>query len=215
VIAITLACACHREAPPTPGRAAQASALPKIKVKPGAKLLLTFAKPDGTFESVGEVDKVPEDRRGWVRVVDLKIKPSKRMDHELVYVADLRNKGKDGTYPYVVLPRSTFEAAAVNRAHSGAASRDRPASLPAAGKGVILYATRWCPACRAARDYMKQNGVPFVEKDIEQDRQAAAELLAKARRAGISASGVPVLDVNGTLVQGFDPNRLNALLGKK
>jgi glutaredoxin len=215
VITITLACACQKEAPPTPGQVVQASALPKIRVKPKAKLLLTFAKPDGTFETVNELSKVPEERRGWVRVVDLKIKPSKRLDHELVYVADMREKGKDGTFPYVVLPRATFEAAAVNRAHSGATAKEKEPTAKGVGKGVILYTTRWCPACRAARDYMKKNGIPFVEKDIEQDRKAAAELLAKARRAGISASGVPVLDVNGTLIQGFDPQRLNALLGKK
>ena len=62
---------------------------------------------------------------------------------------------------------------------------------------------------------MKQNGIPFVEKDIENDRAAAEELLQKARAAGISAQGVPVLDVNGTLLQGFDPKKLHALLGDK
>jgi len=208
VITITLL-ACHRESPPAPGQEIQASSLPRIKVTGVAKMLFTFARPDGSFETVEQMDKVPQERRGWVRVVDLRIKPSRRMDHELVYVADLREKRKDSTYPYVVLPRTTFESAAVNRAHSGATSR------PAAGgsAAVVLYSTSWCPACRTARDYLTKHRIPFVEKDIEQDREAAAELLQKARAAGISASGVPVLEVRGTLMQGFDPRKLNTLLG--
>jgi len=169
-------------------------------------MLFTYARPDGSFETVDQLDKVPEEQRGWVRVVDLRIKPTRRMDHELVYVADLREPRKDGTYPYVVAPRTTFEASAVNR---GAGQ----ATANAAGTQVVLYSTKWCPACRAARDYMTRNKIPFVEKDIEQDRAAAAELLQKARAAGISASGVPVLEVNGKLMQGFDPDGLRTLLG--
>lgn len=215
VMSVTLAilvCGCKHEAPPAPRQEVTASSLPRITVNDHAKALFTFARPDGTFQTVDKLTDVPEARRGWVRVVDLKMKPTKRLDHELVYVADLREKGKDGTFPYVVLPRTSFEAAAVNRAGSGAAAKPGEQS---ASVGVILYATSWCPACRAARDYMKRHGIPFVEKDIEQDRDAAAELLQKARAQGISASGVPVLDVNGTLMQGFDPDRLNALLGDK
>ena len=215
VISITLPLllwGCKHEAPPAPQQEVTASSLPRITVNEHAKSLFTFARPDGTFETVDKLKDVPEARRGWVRIVDLKMKPTKRMDHELVYVADLREKRKDGTFPYVVLPRTSFESAAVNRAGTGAAAKP---GEQAASSGVILYATSWCPACRAARDYMKQHGIPFVEKDIEQDRDAAAELLQKARGQGISASGVPVLDVNGTLMQGFDPNRLNALLGDK
>ena len=215
VILITLSWACPKTAPPKPTQSVQASSLPKIRVTPKARLLLTYAGDDGAFTTVDKIDKVPEARRGWVRVVDLAIKPARRMDHELVYVADLREKGKDGSFPYVVLPRGTFEAAAVNRAHSGATSGDAPATPGRPGQAVILYSTTWCPACRTARDYMKQNSIPFVEKDIEKDRQAAAELLEKARRAGISASGVPVLDVGGSLMQGFDPARLRALLSRE
>jgi glutaredoxin 3 len=79
---------------------------------------------------------------------------------------------------------------------------------------VILYATSWCPACRAARQYLTEHHIPFVEKDIEKDSAAADELMEKARAQGVSTSGVPVLDVNGTLMQGFDPDRLGQLLGK-
>jgi len=181
-------------------------------------MLFTFAKEDGSFATETQLDKIPQDRRGWVRVVDLTTQPSQRLDHELVYVADLRTAQKKGNYPYIVMSREAFEAAAINR--SGAGAMDRPAPPSTArgktgAKAVILYATSWCPACRSARQYMTENGIPFVEKDIEKDPAAATELMQKARRAGISASGVPVLEVNGTLMQGFDAQRLTALLGEK
>ncbi|MFZ5785924.1 MAG: glutaredoxin family protein [Acidobacteriota bacterium] len=204
--------ACREAAPPA--SRVSATELPAIRVTAQAKMLFTFASGSG-FETVPELAKVPADRRGWVRVVDLGVKPDRRLDQELVYVADLRSVGKDGSYPYVVMSRETFESAARTRGGEGAAS---PASAPAKREGsakVVLYSTSWCPACRTAREYLRGKGIPFLERDIEKDQGAAAELLEKAKRAGISASGVPVLEINGTLVQGFDPERVNHLLGAK
>jgi glutaredoxin len=217
VIALTLLplAACHKSAPPA-APPVEASALPSIQVRDKARMLFTFAA-GGSFETASELSKVPEGARGWVRVVDLGMKPERRMDHELVYVADLREARKDGTYPYVVMSRSAYETLAQNRSRPGATA---PASAPSApgasptGK-VVLYATSWCPACRAAREYMQSKGIPFVEKDIEKDSGAADELLQKARAQGISATGVPVLEVRGTLMQGFDPERLAQLLNTK
>jgi glutaredoxin len=204
--------ACREAAPPASH--VSATELPAIRVTAQAKMLFTFASADG-FETVPALDKVPADRRGWVRVVDLGVRPERRLDQELVYVADLRSARKDGSYPYVVMSREAFESAARTRGSEGATS---PASAPAKATGaakVVLYSTSWCPACRTAREHLRGKGIPFVERDIEKDQGAAAELLEKAKRAGISASGVPVLEVNGTLVQGFDPDRINNLLGAK
>jgi glutaredoxin len=218
VTTITLlsATACQQGRPPAPRQRIAATSLPKITVKPKAKMLFTFVKEGSSFETVDGIDKIPPERRGWVRVVDLAMKPAKRLDHELVYVADLRKPEKNGAYPYVVMSRRAFEIAAVNRIREGATAPATPRkSGEVSGKQVILYATSWCSACRQARAFLKEKGIPYVEKDIEKDPGAAAELLEKAKKAGISASGVPVLDVRGTLVQGFDPERLLTLLGDK
>lgn len=218
VTAVTsLLLACQRSAPPAPP-AVEASSLPAIQVRPTSKMLFTFVGEGGTFQTVNELAKIPEGSRGWVRVVDLAMKPDKRRDHELVYVADLRQARPDGAYPYVVMSRGAFESLALNRSRPGATS---PASQPAtttptgAAGRVILYTTSWCPACRSARQYLTEKGIPFVEKDIEKDAGAAEELMQKARGQGVSTSGVPILEVNGTLVQGFDPNRLAELLPSK
>lgn len=231
VISVTLlgGFGCKDPAPPAPDEAVKASQLPEIRVKPGAKQLFTYYAPaDGRFTTVDTIDAVPAPHRGWVRVVDLGMRPTQRRDHELVYVADLRDKGKDGTYPYVVMSRAGFETAAQGRPKRGATAPSpakqgsgEPTSEKEASPGrgadkqVIVYSTSWCGACRAARSWLNSHGVPFVDKDIEKDARAAAELMQKAKQAGISASGVPVIDVRGTLIQGFDPDRLTALLGDK
>lgn len=214
ILLCILCVACNRGAAPARQQEA-VTALRKITINARANMLFTFASPKGEFKTVSKLGDVPKAQRGWVRVVDLEMKQAQRRDHQMVYVADLRTPRKDGSYPYVVLSRAAFELPAKSDPGGGG----QPGKLPpgaVAGKGqVILYATSWCGACAAARKYLTAKGIPFVEKDIEEDKRAAAELLQKASKAGISASGVPVLDVGGTLVQGFDPARIETLLAPK
>ena len=189
----------------------QASALPVITVTKAKKLLLTYYDA-GKFVTATEIEKVPKGSQGWVRAVDLGLKVDQRKDLELVYVADLRKANDKGEFPYVVMSRRAFESSAQGRATAGAT--DPTGKAPGQKGGtVILYSTAWCPACKSARRYLTEKGIPFIEKDIEKDQTAAAELMSKAQAAGISTSGVPVLDVNGTLMQGFDAQRLEALIG--
>lgn len=68
---------------------------------------------------------------------------------------------------------------------------------------VVMYATSWCPYCQQARNYFRQQGIPYVEHDIEKD--------AAARRAykDFGGRGVPVIFVgkrrmNGFSVEGFN-----------
>ncbi|MCC6749507.1 MAG: hypothetical protein IT371_17715 [Deltaproteobacteria bacterium] len=214
VICITLG-ACRRDAPPTPDHVTSSS-LPPIVIKADRKLLYTYATgPTGAFETTAKLADVAEAQRHWVRVVDLAISPDRRKDHELVYVADLRAPRPDGSYPYVVVSRTAFEQVARRGEAPPTAGGTGGPAPDAKNTKVVLYGTSWCPACKAAASYLREHRVPFVEKDIEKDPQAAAELMQKARAAGISPSGVPVLDVRGTLLQGFDPQRLTALLGGK
>ncbi len=77
---------------------------------------------------------------------------------------------------------------------------------------AILYRTSWCKACNSARRYLVSNLVPFVSKDIEKDPSAAKELAQKASRSGITADRVPMLDVRGRLLVGYDERRMDGLL---
>ncbi|MCC6337131.1 MAG: NrdH-redoxin [Myxococcales bacterium] len=77
---------------------------------------------------------------------------------------------------------------------------------------VVLYATSWCGYCRQAREYFKKKGVKYVEKDLEKDEGAAEELATKASAAGVRPQGVPVIDVKGKLILGFDRPALEEAL---
>jgi arsenate reductase-like glutaredoxin family protein len=79
---------------------------------------------------------------------------------------------------------------------------------------VTIYGTSWCGACRAARQYLTERKIPFADKDIEQDPAAARELSEKASKMGIPTDRVPVIDVRGRLLLGFDRARIEALLGE-
>jgi glutaredoxin 3 len=73
---------------------------------------------------------------------------------------------------------------------------------------VTVYTTQTCGFCRAAKRYLQEKRVSFREIDVSRDATAADEI---ARKTGRRA--VPVIDINGRLVVGFDKRRLNAALG--
>lgn len=50
-----------------------------------------------------------------------------------------------------------------------------------------MYTTSWCPYCRQAREYFRDNGIPFVEYDIEKDAAA------RRRYDALGGRGVPVI----------------------
>ena len=71
---------------------------------------------------------------------------------------------------------------------------------------VVLYATDWCGYCKLTRRFLDQKGIPFKEYDIEKD--------AEARKAyeALGGRGIPVLDVNGTLIRDYAPEKIMAAL---
>jgi len=71
---------------------------------------------------------------------------------------------------------------------------------------VVLYATDWCGYCKQTKRFLDQKGIPFKEFDIEKD--------AEARKAyeALGGRGIPLIDVNGTLIRGFDPDEILAAL---
>lgn len=60
--------------------------------------------------------------------------------------------------------------------------------------------------CKAAKEYLSQKGVPFVEKDVMADKAALDELTK------LGYMSTPVILVDGEAVVGFDRKRLDALL---
>jgi hypothetical protein len=81
-----------------------------------------------------------------------------------------------------------------------------PADPP--GTPVVIYGASWCAACHVAAQYMSRRHIPFVERDVAQDPSARAALLATTEAAGLGPSSrhsLPVMDVRGTVVVGFNP----------
>jgi glutaredoxin 3 len=74
---------------------------------------------------------------------------------------------------------------------------------------VIVYSTSTCPYCIYAKDYFKENNVPFEEVNVGLDRVRAQEMVTKSGQMG-----VPVIDINGEIVVGFQPEVFDKLLSK-
>ncbi|MCI2430028.1 glutathione S-transferase N-terminal domain-containing protein [Candidatus Acetothermia bacterium] len=73
---------------------------------------------------------------------------------------------------------------------------------------VILYTTPTCRFCGIAKQFLRQHRVAFVECDLSQDRKKMEELVQRTGRAS-----VPVIEIDGDFVIGFDKNRLAKKLG--
>jgi glutaredoxin len=79
----------------------------------------------------------------------------------------------------------------------------------------VLYTRPGCGACDAARKYLSEKGVPFLEKNVATDAAAAQELAAKADAKGLPKNVVPVIDVHGELIVGLDLQKLESLLRRQ
>ncbi|MHB1496708.1 MAG: glutaredoxin family protein [Acidimicrobiales bacterium] len=73
---------------------------------------------------------------------------------------------------------------------------------------VIVFTTPTCPWCQRAKSYLRSKSIPFKEVDVSRDQQAARELV---RRTG--QMGVPVIEIDGRAVVGFDQRQVDRLLG--
>jgi len=72
---------------------------------------------------------------------------------------------------------------------------------------VIVYTTPTCGYCYQVKSYLGQRDIPFVERDVSQDGQAAREMVQLTGQ-----QGVPVVLVDGQVVLGFDRPRIDQAL---
>lgn len=77
---------------------------------------------------------------------------------------------------------------------------------------ITIYSTTWCAFCKTEKQYLDKLGIAYVEKDIEEDKAAYEELMAKN---GGNFQGVPVTDIAGELVLGFDRAKIDAVIKEK
>jgi glutaredoxin-like YruB-family protein len=73
---------------------------------------------------------------------------------------------------------------------------------------VTVYTTPTCSWCQAVKQHLSAHSVLFEEVDVAADMQRAREMVEKSGQYG-----VPVVDIDGEIVVGFDRGRINTLLG--
>ena len=75
-------------------------------------------------------------------------------------------------------------------------------------KKVKIYSTPTCPFCIRAKQFLKENTVSFEDLDVSMNHEVAQEMI---KRSG--QMGVPVIDIEGELIVGFDKDKIKKALG--
>lgn len=75
-------------------------------------------------------------------------------------------------------------------------------------KSVKIYSTSTCPYCTMAKDFLKKNNISFQDVNVGIDQAAAKEMMDKSGQMG-----VPVLDIDGNIIVGFDKEAIIKVLG--
>lgn len=193
--------------------AADTSPLPVVTAE-SSELLFTWIDDKGEFHVDPKVSAIPENAREAVRVADPVKDPPKLDD---VFVADLRAPGPDGHFPVKTMSRTEFEKLALDRRKASGQkqleARGAASVLPGnEAPTVIIYGASWCGPCHQAADYLKGKNVRYVMKDIEQDDGAATEMRGKLDAAGMRGGSIPVIDVKGKILIGFDARQVDRAL---
>lgn len=75
---------------------------------------------------------------------------------------------------------------------------------------VTIYSAPWCAFCKTEKQYLEHLGVAFTVRDIEEDEGAMEELVTKSEQ-----QSVPVTDIDGVIIKGFDRVKIDATLREK
>ena len=73
---------------------------------------------------------------------------------------------------------------------------------------VTIYSTPTCPFCKYAKQFLDDHDIPYDDIDVSTDHEKAQEMIHRSGQMG-----VPVIDVGGEIVVGFDEKKLKELLG--
>ncbi len=75
---------------------------------------------------------------------------------------------------------------------------------------VKIYTTPTCAYCHAEKEFFKQHNIEFTELDVFTDKAAREEMIAKTGQLG-----VPVTEIDGQIIIGFERGKISQLLGLK
>ncbi len=75
---------------------------------------------------------------------------------------------------------------------------------------VKIYTTPTCPWCKKAKEFLKQKKIKFTELDVSSNEKARDEMVKKSKQMG-----VPVIDIDGKIIIGFDQGAIEKALKQK
>jgi len=75
-------------------------------------------------------------------------------------------------------------------------------------KKVKIYSTPACPFCMMAKKFLKENNIDFEDIDVSADQAKAQEIVQKSGQMA-----VPVIDIDGEIIVGFDKEKIRKALG--
>ncbi len=73
---------------------------------------------------------------------------------------------------------------------------------------VIIYSTPTCVYCKMAKEYFGKNNIQYKEVDVSGDEKLVQEMFDKSQQLG-----VPVIDIDGKIIVGFDKKNIDSALG--
>jgi glutaredoxin-like YruB-family protein len=77
-------------------------------------------------------------------------------------------------------------------------------------KKVTMYSTPTCHYCNLATDYFDEKGIKYTKYDVAKDLAKRKEMVEKSGQMG-----VPVIDIDGEVIVGFQEDKIGELLGVK
>lgn len=136
--------------------------------------------------------------------------PVTLIDLEASRVATVEARVTSEPTPVTATPAPVAVLKDADVAHvSPSSTAPKDAADPGGGPPrVTLYSASWCGWCRKTRTLLAELGVQYVERDVDKDPRARSELL---RLTG-GSFGVPVLNIGGTVVRGYSPDRIKTLV---
>ncbi|OGB90983.1 NrdH-redoxin [candidate division WOR-1 bacterium RIFCSPHIGHO2_01_FULL_53_15] len=75
---------------------------------------------------------------------------------------------------------------------------------------VKIYSTPNCPYCKQTKTFLNENNIQFEDIDVSANQLAAQEMISRSGQLG-----VPVVDIDGAIIIGFDKARMKQLLALK
>ena len=75
---------------------------------------------------------------------------------------------------------------------------------------IRVFSSPFCIYCSTLKQFLKEHNIEFEDIDVSQDQEAAKEMIEKSKQMAI-----PVMEIDGEIIVGFDKKRISELLGIK